>query len=159
MESVVGKYRGITLLSQVLKLLERVLDAKIRRRVECDFGEEHQGFRKGRRTADGMYVLRQMVEKRLEVRCSMALGFVDQEKAFDTVPREMVMATLWWMGVPETEVRMVDGTYEKTTARVVVGEGASEEFEVNIGLRQGSVLSQLFFIAVYNWTSSAGIRW
>ena len=38
-----GKYRGITLLSQVLKLLERVLDVRIRRRVECDFGEEQQG--------------------------------------------------------------------------------------------------------------------
>ena len=46
-----GKYRGITLLSQVLKLLERVLDARIRRRVECDFGEEQQGFMKGRGTA------------------------------------------------------------------------------------------------------------
>ena len=33
-----AKYRGITILSQVLKLLERVLDARIRRRVECDFG-------------------------------------------------------------------------------------------------------------------------
>ena len=38
----------ITLLSQVLKLLERVLDARIRRRVEGDFGEEQQGFREGR---------------------------------------------------------------------------------------------------------------
>ena len=47
-----GKYSGITLLNQALKLLERVLDARIRRRVECDFGgktskvsgsgEEHQ---------------------------------------------------------------------------------------------------------------------
>ena len=72
-----GKYRGITLLSQVLKLLERVLDARIRRRVECDFGEEQQWFRMGRGTADGMYVLRKMVEKRLEVQGSMALGFVD----------------------------------------------------------------------------------
>ena len=71
-----GKYRGITLLSQVLKLLERVLDARIRRRVEGDFGEEQQGFRKGRGIADGMYVPRQMVEKRLEVQSSMALGFV-----------------------------------------------------------------------------------
>ena len=126
-----GRYRGIILLSQVLKLLERVLDARIRRRVEGDFGEEHQGFRKGRGTACGMYVLRQNLEK-----------------AFDTVPREMVMATLRWMGVPEAEVRMVQGTYEKTTARVVVGEGAAEEFEVNIGLRQGSMLSSLLFIAV-----------
>ena len=58
------------------------------------------------------------------------------------------MATLRWMGVPEAEVRMVEGTYENTTARVVVGEGASEEFEVNIGLRHGSVLSPLLFIAV-----------
>ena len=69
-----------------------------------------------------------MVEKRLEVQGSMDLGFVDLEEDFDTVPREMVMA--------------------RTTARVVVGEGASEEFEVKIGLRQGSVLSLLLFIVV-----------
>ena len=79
-----------------------------------------------------MYVLRQMVEKILEVQ-GMALGFVDlDKKAFDTVPREMVMATLRWMGVPEAEVRTVEGVYEKTTTRVVVGEGASEEFEVKM---------------------------
>ena len=56
-------------------------------------------------------------------------------------------------GVPEAEVRMVEGTYEKTTAIVVVGEGASEEFEVKIGLRQGSVLSPLLFIAVLDLIS------
>ena len=48
---------------------------------------------------------------------------------------------------------MVEGIYEKTTARMVVGEGASEEFEVNIGLRQGSVLSPLLFIAVLDLIS------
>ena len=69
-----------------------------------------------------MYVLRQMVEKRLEVEGSMVLGLVDLQKAFDTVPRDMVMATLRWMGVPEAEVMMIEGTYEKKTARVVVGE-------------------------------------
>ena len=42
-------------------------------------------------------------------------------------------------GVQEAEVRMVAGLYEKTAVRVVVCEGASEEFEVNIALRQGSV--------------------
>ena len=89
-----------------------------------------------------------MVAKRMGVQGRIALGFVDLEKAFDTVPREMVMATLRWMGVPEAEVRMVEGMYEKTKARAVVGEGASEEFEVKIGLRQGSVLSPLLFIAV-----------
>ena len=94
-----------------------------------------------------------MVEKRLEVQGSMALWFVDLEKAFDTVPREMVMATLRWMGVPEAEARMVEGMYEKTIARVVVGEGVSEEFEVKIGLRQGSVPSPLLFITVLDLIS------
>ena len=142
-----GRYRGTTPLSQVLKR-ERVLDAMIRRRIECDFGEEHQTFREGRRSADGMYVLRVMVDKILEGQGSMALGFVDLEKAFDTVPREMVMATLRCMGVPEAEMRMGEDMYEKTTARVVVGEGASEEFVVKIGVSQGSVLSPLLFVAV-----------
>ena len=63
------------------------------------------------------------------------------------------MATLRWMGIPEAEVRMVEGTYAKTTARVVVAEGALEEFEVKIGLRQGSVLSPLLFIAVLDLIS------
>ena len=108
---------------------------------------------KGSGTEDGMYVLRQMVEERLEVQGSMALGFVDLEKAFDTVTREMVMATLRWLGVPEAEVRTVEGMYEKTTAIVVVREGASEEFEVNIGLRHGSVLSPLLFISVLDLIS------
>ena len=78
----------------------------------------------------------------------MALGVVDLEKAFDTIHREMAMATLRWMGVPEVEVRMIEGTYDKTTSLVVEGEGASVEFEVKIGLRQGSVLSPLLFTAV-----------
>ena len=64
-----------------------------------------------------MYVLRQIIEKRLEGQGSMALGFVDLERAYDTVPRDMVMATLRWMGVSEAEVRMVESTYEMTTAK------------------------------------------
>ena len=89
-----------------------------------------------------------MIEKILEVQGSMALGFVDLDKAFDTVPREMVTATLRWMRVPDAEVMMVEGTYEKTTARVVLGDGASGVYEVKNGLRQGSVLIPLLFIAV-----------
>ena len=78
----------------------------------------------------------------------MAVGFVDLEKAYDTVPTEMLMTTVGWMGVPEAEARMVEAMYERTKGRVVVGSGLSEEFPVNIGLRQGSALSPLLFIMV-----------
>ena len=50
--------------------LERGLDAMIRRRVESDFGENI----KGRGTAAGMYVLRQMVEKTADPRAVWLWG-------------------------------------------------------------------------------------
>ena len=74
-------------------------------RVEPELGEEQLGFRKGRGTTDGMFSLRQLVEKRLEKQGHMALAFVDLEKAFDTVPKRMAMTTLRWMGAPESEVK------------------------------------------------------
>ena len=52
-----------------------------------------------------MLLLRKLVENRLEVQGEMALGYVDLEKACDTVPREMVMVTLRCMRVPKAEVR------------------------------------------------------
>ena len=73
-------------------------------------------------------------------------GFCRSRKTFDTVPRKLAMATLRWMGPPVSEVNMVESMYENTKARVVVGSGMSNEFQVNIGLRQGSALSPLLFI-------------
>ena len=63
------------------------------------------------------------------------------------------MATLRWMGVPEAKVRMVEGTYDETKGRVMCGRGISEEFRVDFGLRQGSALSPLLFIAIMEVTS------
>ena len=58
------------------------------------------------------------------------------------------MATLRWMGAPESEVKIVEAIYEHTTGRVVVGSGMSKEFQANIGLKQGSALSPLLLILV-----------
>ena len=57
----------------------------VRKKIECEIGEEHQGFRKGRGTTDGLSTLRQFVDKKLEKQGSMCIGFVDLEKAFDTM--------------------------------------------------------------------------
>ena len=57
------------------------------------------------------------------------------------------MATLRWMGAPESEVQMIEAMYENTKGRVVV-PGMSNEFQANIGLRQGSALKPLLFILV-----------
>ena len=45
-------------------------------------------------------------------------------------------------------MRLVQGMYAKARSRVGVGEGYIVEFEVKIGVHQGSVLSSLLFIIV-----------
>ena len=48
-----GRYIGITLLSQALKLMERLLDARVRHIVENKIGDNQMGFKKRRGTGDG----------------------------------------------------------------------------------------------------------
>ena len=71
------KYRGITLMSHFMKLLERIQYERLHQTVEYELGDEQQGFRKGRGTTDGMFSLGQIVEKSLESQRNMALGFVE----------------------------------------------------------------------------------
>ena len=78
----------------------------------------------------------------------MAIKFIDLEKAYATIPREMTMGTLGWVGVPEAEVGMVERTYEDMKTRVLCGPGVSRETKVNVGLTQRCALIPLLFIAV-----------
>ena len=78
----------------------------------------------------------------------MAIGFMDLKKAFDAVPREEVMASVRWVGVPEAQARIVETRHERTKGGVLVGRGLADNFQVDIGLNQGTALSPLLFIMV-----------
>ena len=71
-----------------------------------EMGEEQQGFRR-RCTVDGMFTLGQLMEKILEGQENIALGFIDLEKAYVTVSRDIALATLRWMGVPELKWKVL----------------------------------------------------
>ena len=90
------------------------------------------------------------------------MAFVDLEKAFDQVPRKVIWWALRKLGVDEWIVRLVQGMYSNARSHVCVGEGYSEEFEVKVGVHQGSVLSPLLFIIVLEALSCefrCGVPW
>ena len=90
------------------------------------------------------------------------MAFVDLEKAFDRVPRKVIWWALRKLCVKEWIVRLVQGMYANARSRVRVGEGFSKEFEVKVGVHQGSVLSPLLFIIVLEALSGefrAGVPW
>ena len=69
------------------------------------------------------------------------------------MPRELAFAVMRWMEVGEAEARMVEEMYKETTAVVRVEGETSEQFGVEVRLRQGNALSPLLFIMVMNLVS------
>ena len=90
------------------------------------------------------------------------MAFVDLEKVFDRVPRKVIWWAMGKLGVEEYIVKLVQGIYENVWSRVRVGEGLSDEFEVKVGVHNGSVLNPLIFIIVFealSWEFRAGVPW
>ena len=141
-----SSYRGIKLLEHAMKVMERVLESRLRKEVGID--EMQFGFRPGKGTTDAIFILRQIQEKFLEKRSELWLAFVDLEKAFDRVPRDVVWWALRQMGVTEGLIQVVKSMYDGVMTAVKGKNGESDYFEVTVGLHQGSVLSPLLFIIV-----------
>ena len=141
-----GNYRGLKLLELVMKILERILDNVIRQQVSID--NMQFGFMPGRSTTDAIFILRHMQEKHLSKKKNLYMGFIDLEKAFDRVPRQV----LWWamrkVGVEEWIIDIVKAMYSNSKSRVRVNGSYSDQFDVRVGVHQGSVLSPLLFIIV-----------
>ena len=120
------------------------MDRLIRQAVSIH--DSQVGFVPGRGTTDAIFVIRQLQEKYIAANKRLYMAFVDLEKASDKVPWKVIWWALRKLGVDEWIVRLVQGMYSNARSCVHVGEGYTEEFEVKVGVHQGSVLSPLLFI-------------
>ena len=72
--------------------------------------------------------------------------FVDLQKAYDSVDRELLWKVLARAGVPSVMIDVIRQFHDGMRASVRMDDGElSEWFEVTQGLRQGCVLSTLLF--------------
>ena len=141
-----GSYRAIKLLEHAMKVFESVLDKIIRQRV--DLAKLQFGFIPGKGTTDAIFVVRQMQERYREKNKELYFAFIDLEKAFDRVPRDIMRWALRKAGVEEWLVQAVMSLYRNPRTCIKIQEVFSGEFEVGVGVHQGSVLSPLIFIIV-----------
>ncbi len=95
-------YRGISLLSTAYKLFATILNNRLTEWAEetGQLPENQMGFRKGRGTRDGVYVLHTLVEKQLvKKRGKLYAYYIDLKAAFDSFNRAKLGRELLEKGV------------------------------------------------------------
>ena len=83
-----GAYRGVKLLEHAMKIVERVLEKRIRELVKGD--NMQFGFMPGKGMTDALFILRRMQEEFRGREEKLYMCFVDLEKAFDRVLRKVM---------------------------------------------------------------------
>ncbi|KAK3548620.1 hypothetical protein QTP70_015565, partial [Hemibagrus guttatus] len=146
-----SNYRGIKLMSQTMKVWERVVEARLRKVVEIC--EQQYGFMPRKSTTDAIFALRILMEKYRDGQREWHCVFVDLEEAYDRVPREELWYCMRKSGVAEKYVRVVQDIYERSRTVVRCAVGQTEEFNVEVGLHQGSALSPFLFAMVMDQLS------
>ena len=143
-----ANYRGISLLSHVGKVYERIIEKRLRSCVEEKLGTWQHGFRPNRSTTDLVFTLKMILEKSWEWDIDKFVAFIDLEKAFDRINRNSLWRVLQHQdyGINPKMIRIIKSIYENTESRVKNRELVSEWFSIKTGVRQGGVLSPLLFI-------------
>ena len=139
-----GLYRGVKLLEHGMKIIERVLERRIRALV--DFNEAQFGFMPAKGTIDALLLVLKLQKEHRAKDKRMFMCFVNLEKAFDREPRRVMEWAMRKKGLPEILVKAVMSPYEGAERNV--GSGLLEEFSVKVGVHQGSVLSPKLFVMV-----------
>ncbi|KAK3519647.1 hypothetical protein QTP86_002962, partial [Hemibagrus guttatus] len=134
-----------------MKVWERVVEARLRKVVEIC--EQQYGFMPRKSTTDAIFALRILMEKYRDGQRELHCVFVDLEKAYDRVPREELWYCMRKSGVAEKYVRVVQDMYERSRTVVRCAVGQTEEFNVEVGLHQGSALSPFLFAIVMDQLS------
>ena len=141
-----ANYRGITLLSLPGKVYSKVLERRVRPIVEPRIEEEQCGVGPDRGTTDQLFTLARILEGAWEYAHPVYMCFVDLEKAYDRVPREILWGVLWEYGVRGALLRAIQSLYAQSKSCVQVHGNKSDLFPVGVSLRQGCTLSPILLV-------------
>ena len=103
------------------------------------------GFRPGRGTTDAIFIIRQLIEKAKDHQITLISIFIDFKAAVNTIWIETLWKMLLKIVIPNKLVEIIINIYDKTECSIIAGGELTDRFPVNIGVRQGCIMSPSLF--------------
>ena len=153
-------YRGIILISLVMKLYNRMILNRLRPILDPLLRISQNSFRQKRFTNGPIVALRRLKEGAKEKNLPCILTFIDFHKAFGTihVHRGKLLEMLRAYSVPGKLVEAIEATYSETWAKVRTAEGETGTFQILTGVRQGDTLATFLFIVTLEYAVCRAIE-
>ena len=145
-------YRPISLISSIMKLFERVIEQRLRPHLEhIGFISKHRsGFRRVKSTDDHLSRLSQSIMESFNRGEHVVAGFLDVEKAIDTVWHNGLRYKIFQLYLPTKMTRWLSDFLVGRLIQVNVNNFFSNQINPKAGVPQGSVLSPLLFLIYVN---------
>ena len=140
-------HRGVSLLCTISKLYSSSINNRLVRYFATLnlFSDFQNGFRQKRSCEDHAFVLSSVLRNRMLEQKSTYISFIDFEKAFDWIDRDMLMYKLISYNVDGKFYKAIRAMYNNTRAIVKVNQMFSSWFDTRFGVRQGDTLSPTLF--------------
>ena len=91
----------IALILHAIKVMLKILQARLQQSVNCELPDVQAGFRKGRGTRGQIANIRWIIKKAREFLKNIYFYFIDYAKAFACVDHNKLLKILKEMGIPD----------------------------------------------------------
>ena len=145
-------YRPISLISNISKIIERVLHKRIYDFLESEklISKTQFGFRKGHSTEHAVIHFMDYVTKHLENGKHIIGLYLDTKKAFDSINHRILLSKMNSYGLRGNCLDLIKDYLTNRSQSVRVNDTLSAFKNIECGVPQGSVLGPLLFLIFLN---------
>ncbi|CAF1656013.1 unnamed protein product, partial [Adineta ricciae] len=150
-KQICDNYREISLLVVASEVFSRIILNRVQNHLDEQLLEEQAGFRSNRSTIDQIFTLKMIMEKSRECNRPLSMCFVDIQKAYDSVNRDLLWEICKHYGLPPKTDRLIQLLYKDTTAGVRINDELSDSFNIDTGVQQGGIPSCILFNILFDF--------
>ena len=140
-----SNYRGSSLLNTCYKVLTNVLHRGLVPYGKEILGDYQRGFRKGRSTADSLFMLSCVLEKFYELNLELHLLFIDFKQVYNSINRTYLYEILKELVIPEKLANLIKMMLQDSNRKIKILGKWTAAFGIERGWRQGDALSTALF--------------